>query len=810
LFNRFPPIDLTSFWFGFLIASAFWLVVTRIIRLVPKLKATIKQNRQIQKSKLQESGESLLRKGILRKCQSSHVASAFFPLNSIYVDLPLILPPIHQDPLKDPPDKSLVQKLIPYIPECPELLIDLPISTFSLSDALAHFKNVAILGEIGSGKTTLLASFASKLIEKNPSVTEYHHLLPLFVHVAELELDETEDHQPMDAFRNSSLPSKSNITYETFHEIVETAAGSSRLLILLDGFDELDESSFLQITGWIKLFLQLYPATRFVVTAAPHFIDGLESLSFSTCFMSPFHSQQRKRLVDQWLIACREIKRIQSSEDSDQIPILWLSQEESKTDILQSSLQNWSHFLLDNSASEKPGPIEEYLSNFVQPLLQINDLVKISEEIFFSKQVGISKNALLNYVRVPSDEMDPGKTENHSKSSINQEISNSAQQIERVLLNCGIFVERRNGFFHLSNPIFFAKLLSQSTRFPLQKNWNILLKAPISELVLRLTPRFDYLINWANSSDEPIYRNFQLLARHFSKLPANSEDRKYILQEISRLLVKKDLPQSIRTRLLLVFKLSDDPSYLMLFKYLFNQRDQVTKQVAVFGFGLGNANDNFQQILSAANDLDSSISNLAAALLSKFWNTNNQKPFIDLLLNGTETTKRVVCELLSFQPGDGLEILKELSTVENISSRKSAIYGIRLINEPWVRPFLEKISIDDKQWVVRDAAIHALETLNENPFANAISPSSKPSETPWLIQYASKTGQGISPNGYPYDLLFKAIDTGTEPEILSAIQFLTAKPDPEVIKELGLLAERESANRDSAADALITIARRGS
>jgi hypothetical protein len=169
-----------------------------------------------------------------------------------------------------------------------------------------------------------------------------------------------------------------------------------------------------------------------------------------------------------------------------------------------------------------------------------------------------------------------------------------------------------------------------------------------------------------------------------------------------------------------------------------------------------------------------------------------------------------VLESKTSKSEDGIELLKEATTIEDILSRKSAILGLRLIKEPWVKLLFEKISTEDKQWIVRDAAIHALETFDDNPFINSLPPTSAPSDSKWLLEFASKNGMGIPPNVFPYDLLFMALDSGSDLEKQAAIHYLASQPNPVVIKELNLLIEKENSVRDLAVGALFSISRIGS
>jgi hypothetical protein len=813
LFNKLSPLDLLSFWLGFLLSSALWLVVTRIIKLVPRLRETVRKNKIIQKNQTTVSIYDHLRKRILRKCQSSHISASMFPLNSIYVDIPLLISPIIPDPRKEPVEVPFIHKIIPYIPECPELLVDLHIPTFSLVDALSQFQNVAVLGEIGSGKTTLLSQFASKIIENSPDVTEFHGFFPLFLHVSELDFSLSEDIQPLNSLNSSPLIDFPGMSLEIIHEIIYDYAQSGHIIVLLDGLDEVDGLIFNKAVNWIKLFQNSFPTSRFVISSGPFYIDGLDQVKFMPCFMAPLNTNLRNKMFDSWVEAWQKLQLGEPKNDFsiNALDLLWLHQEIKPGNVLTASLQIWSHLISHCDSSNLITLTSGYLEAVTNNIISTVNLINIAEAMFHSTSFGITKKDIVSLLHSDqADTLSPQIRNNFVEPAVNSRDAITPDTIITLLKVNGLLIERKKELYQFSNPLVYAYLLSQSPKLPFETNWNILLRSPLAELTLRLSGQIDYISDWIKSPDIPLFRNILLTAKHLPKLELSSEVCKTIFQEVSNLLLNKIYPFSSRVRLLTVFTATNDPSFTQFFKYLLKHPDPIVRQIGAFGFSLHPSDANIQQILDLIYDSSNNVNSLACTLLSKFWNPKFQKPFIDLLLHGTETNRRIIAEVLASKSEDGIELLKEATTIEDILSRKSAILGLRLIKEPWVKLLFEKISTEDKQWIVRDAAIHALETFDDNPFINSLPPTSAPSDSKWLLEFASKNGMGIPPNVFPYDLLFMALDSGSDLEKQAAIHYLASQPNPVVIKELNLLIEKENSVRDLAVGALFSISRIGS
>jgi HEAT repeat protein len=109
--------------------------------------------------------------------------------------------------------------------------------------------------------------------------------------------------------------------------------------------------------------------------------------------------------------------------------------------------------------------------------------------------------------------------------------------------------------------------------------------------------------------------------------------------------------------------------------------------------------------------------------------------------------------------------------MDNLLVRRAVINGLLQIQQPGAVKILEKLSIEDKEWVVRAAATHALDLLK---LPEAGIPHSLPalSESAWLIAFAGEHGLGVSPGKPAEDLLRRALREGTEEQKLAALDYL--------------------------------------
>jgi len=153
------------------------------------------------------------------------------------------------------------------------------------------------------------------------------------------------------------------------------------------------------------------------------------------------------------------------------------------------------------------------------------------------------------------------------------------------------------------------------------------------------------------------------------------------------------------------------------------------------------------------------------------------------LLNADEDLRRAAAEALANDPSEGHAMLKDGATLKDILLRRAVVYGLARVDEPWAQEMLQKIQIEDDQWVVRNAASQVLDAKsNFNPrVPHQLKP---PSESPWLIQFAGKQGMGISPGSSGIDILLLALKNDDPETRLASLPYLKRVANEGVITQL--------------------------
>ena len=129
-------------------------------------------------------------------------------------------------------------------------------------------------------------------------------------------------------------------------------------------------------------------------------------------------------------------------------------------------------------------------------------------------------------------------------------------------------------------------------------------------------------------------------------------------------------------------------------------------------------------------------------------------------------------------------MLRDGATMADIPLRRAVAYGLGRIKEAWAWAMLEKMRLEDDQWIVRNAASEMIELKGRAIDPRAPRALSPPSQTPWSIRFAGTLGMGISPGAPATSVLLAALKSPHGDERLAAVDHLKGTHTEPVAKEL--------------------------
>ncbi len=281
----------------------------------------------------------------------------------------------------------------------------------------------------------------------------------------------------------------------------------------------------------------------------------------------------------------------------------------------------------------------------------------------------------------------------------------------------------------------------------------------------------------------PMHRPLFAAARWLRDAPKNAAWRGKLFSALATVLQTEGVPLNLRGQAMAAFVVSNDSSASALFRQFATTLSFELVQLSALG--LGAARDaKAVEVLTRAMDAPSLSVRRAACMALVSIGTNDALEVVaHTLLNGDEDIRRAAAEALANDEHEGYAMLRDGVTISDILLRRSVVYGLGRVHETWATEILQKVQVEDDQWVVRNAAT---EVLDANANAAAIAPRKlkAPSDSAWLVEFAAKQGAGISPGTPATDVLLQALKSDDENIRLAALSYLKFTPSDGVLAQM--------------------------
>jgi len=804
MFN-FPP-EPTFFVLGFITASIFWWVVARVRPLWGEVRASLKEQSEAVQVRRTSSVEENHRRLTLRRAQGMHLAAPIFALDEIIQEPLLMAPPPVVEPGASPVFEDIISQTLPYLPAWPELAAVFRAPTLTLPQALGGGHNIVIVGQPGVGKTVALAHLASLAANRSEQLGKYQDLVPFLVHVADLKLPISNERDAVAPVIEASSEHAPVFDLPRLPGFIQNTFKDGRALLLVDGFDELAAESQQVISDYFKILLKVHPKTLVVTTGAPEYLDGLIGLEFAPLALMTWSVQQGERFIQQWgelwtRYVAAETWAQTGPEQVDPILInVWLGSDNANLTPLELTLKAWGAYAGDSLGPHVLEAIASHIRRIAPSNTPLAALETLAMQVVLSAQPVFDPRKAREWVRSFETTDNPADSETETveekagdakpRKGTKGEKTVAAPSLGLLgkMASSGLLVAYPHNRMKFVHPVFKGYLagralsnLNASDAILNQTDW----------IGKYLTMRYlaahgdatrlvQSLIEWSRL---PMHRPLLSAARWLRDVPRDAPWRGKLFGALAALLQTEGLPLSLRGQALAAFVISNDPSVAPLFRQLMTTLAFELVQLAAIGSGAirdAKAVPVLESLMSAP-----SISARRAACMALVAIGTNEALEIaaHTLLSADEDARRAAAESLANDPGEGHAMLKDGITLTDILLRRAVVYGLARVDEPWAHEALQKIQIEDDQWVVRNAAGEALDAKsNFNPrIPHKLKP---PSESPWLIEFAGRQGTGISPGSPATEILLLALKSDDPDLRLASLPYLKRIPTEGVLKQL--------------------------
>ena len=783
IFNQF------SFLIGFIAGALGLWLFTKLRPALPGLIHTIRTKSKSGGTKLLSSNADRLGQDTMRYVQGLHLASPLFALDEVLVEPRLLAPPIPTEPGREIPPGDVLSQIIPYLPDWPELAARYSAKTFSLTSALSTGTNLILSGGPGSGKTTALAFLISQIVRKDQSAKELQGFVPVYTHVSDLFPEKSFDGAPIDLIRDAIHLYSGSLSVNRLENLLQQAFKAGKILLLVDGLDEVNPDFHRGVTKFLDKLLKEYPQTRMVVASTPENTSGLIELSVVPVAIAAWDENQYLAFVNKWSRSWFRHIRPMLAEDVTQIdPRLlnaWQLADNPIISPFDAVLKAWAVFAGDTVGPGYIDALESYIWRMTNHLEESRPgLEDFALQLVASQEIAMD----LKQARGLEADLVAGSEADDELKAAQKDIAKRGKRSTRKLpgvlpelLNNGLLINRGKERLSFSHPLIMAYLASAALAdapvshfLSSQPDWT---GKSLTLLFLAASREVSPEVSELLSDDgDPLLRGPLSIGRWLRYAPQSAPWRSKVMRYLATELQRGGIPLGLRARLLSALLISGDPGVSVLLRQISHTSSEDLRHLSALGMGYLLDHQSLSRLSELLAEPESNISRAACFALVKIGNQQSFELLGSALLHGSDELRRAVAEALALDPGEGEEMLKEASQMDNLLVRRSAVYGLAQVDQPWAEGVLNKLALEDKEWVVRSAATQIVEQEGE-PDARIPHPPLPLHETPWLVAFAGDRGIGIAPGQPAENLLLTALAEGTPEQQQAALESLQLHPN---------------------------------
>jgi len=794
-------VDGLSFFLGVAAGTLFWVVFSQFKGWFPRLLAIGKQILHNFRERNLSGVEAAVRLDTLRRAQKSHLAAQLFSLDEVLIPPKLIAPPPLLDPTQAHFPDSLISTLFPALPDWPEQASQYPLEFLTLAEAIQLNANLVVVGQPGSGKTTALAHLATQLARKDPSLNAAQSLVPIFLHIHDLLPQVAPGSITPLAIITRVITSRVPIFAQNqVPAFLKITLADNRVLLLLDGLDELPTPSLKEAVVVLDLLLKENPKLRVVTTGSPLFLDGLIELGFHPVTLAAWNRDERVQFIQKWGRNWKdkiqpEIKRKLNTDPLDPTFVNnWIQPNQLHLTPLDWTLSLWSIYAGQAGSASAIGAAADWLtrllpdSNLLAPLYSLAlDVVKNQKSCFSHQDLeNLSTREALNQTQVFDPAANPTEALPSTKGKAAKEKpSINASPWISALVQSGVLTEHPGRVYRFCHPVLTAYLAASVDEEVDIFEWMVDVEAwDVRQLTLAFycgifAERLILPSEWMQSGP-PLFRKALNLGRWLKFIPANHPARSRALKRLADGLLDERGLLSVSFRFSTALTCANDSLITSLFRQLLTSPKASARSMACLALGAMGDEKSLNPIANLLSDPVNEVRRDACFAIGNLRNTGAYEIMNECLSAEDEILRQAAAESLAGHAPEGHAILNQAVQSENLLVRRSAVSGLVLVKQTWSKELLEKIAIQDGQWVVRNAAIQALDVL-QKPQSRTPYPLTPPSETPWLLGFANKQGVGIPPGDPAQGILLDALQAGNEEEQIAALNYLRGYSDEKVI-----------------------------
>lgn len=798
-FSNFA-LDRISFWLGFIAASFFWLIASRLSKNFPAMRKLFREFLATAKERRLAGIAHSLRQETLTRAERNHLFANLCSLDDLIIVPQFIAPPDFSDPETPPIVDTFSTQLLGYLPDQPDFSAAMYAPRLSISDALSGGSNLVVVARPGRGKSTALAWMAAQIARKSVSAGFLAEYFPIYLNIHDFNLSPDQERSPFDRLIQAISQYAPVSSLPQIRSYIKNVLENHNAILLLDAVDELTEAEVSSASMLIKSLHAAYPQLRIVITANPGQQLNLTLDNFMPLALSGWNQAEVRDFIQRftkiWNNSLGQsvdyLEAGQSEALHNALVLGWLGFDPEYLTPMEWSLRVWSALAGVSTSPFPADNIQAFVHEHLPDDRFINSATILACSLLRTNRSYIRYNEAEQAINALNFDFDTESANPSEKISTHKKTSSGAKTL--ALLEQEKFVSIwKDGQVSFSSPVWLGYFGGQQAKCLAMPPEIESINAGYGEYI-RFT-LFNGETQWVDeylrTDSAPFYTHLLNSLTWMQSLPPNAPVRSSIMRQSAYHLTNQRAPKFIQKRILAATSVSNDPSLSVFFKQLVGSPAPESRVNGILGCGVLQDSRTVSDLIKALGDTHSDVRTAACFSLSRFDTAEASQAVDSALRFGDEQLRLAAAEILSTQPELNKERFEELLTSPDLLTRRSAVYGLSLIDEPWVIPLLEKTAIEDSQWVVRNASAQALENL-QSPSQRAPQPLSDPADLDWLIAFAARLNMGISKTEKPNSILSTVLKSGSADEQIASMPYLVGYAEKQEIEQLTALLDSAS------------------
>jgi HEAT repeat protein len=299
---------------------------------------------------------------------------------------------------------------------------------------------------------------------------------------------------------------------------------------------------------------------------------------------------------------------------------------------------------------------------------------------------------------------------------------------------------------------------------------------------------------WLRRPDDVFCTRLQTLGFWIKVAPEDAGWRDGAMAMLARSFMQSSHPAQVQQKLAESLAATNMSGVTYLFKQALRHPNVGMRRAAAIGLTKTASDSDLPAMEAALADKDPTVRETIVRGLAHLGTDAATRFLAQIFLEGDEALSTVAAEALAQCGKEGIDFLYEAVEAEDTVTRRAAVFGLAQIG---ARDLLEKVAREDEQWIVRSAAVTAMDRLVEQEKISGIEPPLEIEQLPWLISWAASKGEGVGLGSAARRMVLRALIEGDASIRLAAAQTLSqvGRPDDvELLKRAMTIPDPDIAN----------------